>query len=47
MTAVVEITPESFQSQLAEREAEILYLKEQNAWLLRQIFGKKRSVLST
>ena len=26
---------------MAERNAEILYLKEQNAWLLRQIFGKK------
>lgn len=41
MTAVAEITPESFQSQLAERDAKILYLEEQIAWLKRQMFGKK------
>jgi transposase len=41
MTAAVEIRPESFQSQLAERDAKILYLEEQIAWLKRQIFGKK------
>lgn len=41
MTAAAKITIESLQDQMAEQSAEILYLKEQNAWLLRQIFGKK------
>jgi len=48
MTAAIKSTAESLQVHLAERDqkiveqsAEILYLKEQNAWLLRQIFGKK------
>ena len=48
MTTAVESTIESLQVHLAERNqtiveqsAEILYLKEQNTWLLRQIFGKK------
>lgn len=48
MTAAANITIESLQVQLVERDqkvmeqsAEILYLKEQNDWLLRQIFGKK------
>lgn len=41
MTAATNITIESLQGQLSERNAEIFYLKEQNAWLLRQIFGKK------
>jgi transposase len=48
MTAATEPMIESLQTQLLEREqkiteqsAEILYLKEQIAWLTRQIFGKK------
>lgn len=41
MTAALESTLESLQTQLQERDAEILHLKEQNTWLLRQIFGKK------
>ena len=41
MTAAANITIESLQKETAEQRAEILYLKEQNAWLLRQIFGKK------
>lgn len=32
---------ETLEKENAEQRAEILYLKEQNAWLLRQIFGKK------
>jgi transposase len=41
MTAAENISIESLQKETAEQRAEILYLKEQNAWLLRQIFGKK------
>ena len=41
MTAAVEITLEFLQNQLMERDAKILYLEEQLAWLKRQIFGKK------
>lgn len=41
MTAAVESTIESLQTRLMERDAEILYLKEQIAWLTRQMFGKK------
>ena len=41
MKIAVEITIESLQKETAEQRAEILSLKEQNAWLLRQIFGKK------
>lgn len=41
MSATAESTIESLQAQLNAREQENLYLKEQNAWLLRQIFGKK------
>lgn len=41
MTAAANITVESLQKENAEQRAEILYLKEQNAWLLRQMFGKK------
>lgn len=41
MTAATKYTVESLQKEAAEQRAEILYLKEQNAWLLRQIFGKK------
>lgn len=37
MTATIE----SLQKEIVEQCAEILHLKEQNAWLLRQIFGKK------
>lgn len=32
---------ETLEKENAEQRAEILYLKEQNAWLLRQIFGRK------
>lgn len=38
---MAEITIESLQVQLAERDAKITYLEEQLAWLKRQIFGKK------
>lgn len=41
MTAAVNITVESLEKKITDQCAEILYLKEQNAWLLRQIFGKK------
>ena len=48
MTAATELSIESLQAQLLERDrkvveqgAEILYLKEQISWLTRQIFGKK------
>lgn len=41
MTEEAELTIESLQDQVVKQSAEILYLKEQNAWLLRQIFGKK------
>jgi len=41
MTAAVKLTIESLEKEIANQCAEILYLKEQNAWLLRQIFGKK------
>ena len=32
---------ETLEKEITEQCAEILYLKEQNSWLLRQIFGKK------
>jgi transposase len=41
MTAAAKVTIESLKKELAEQCAEILYLKEQIAWLTRQIFGKK------
>jgi transposase len=41
MSAAAESTIGSLQTKLNACEQEILYLKEQNAWLLRQIFGKK------
>lgn len=41
MTVTAEITLEFLQNQLAERNAKILYLEEQIAWLTKQIFGKK------
>ena len=41
MTTAANISIESLEKEVAEQCAEILYLKEQNAWLLRQIFGKK------
>lgn len=41
MTAAVVLTPEELQKQNGELLAENFHLKEQNAWLLRQIFGKK------
>lgn len=41
MTAAMGITIECLQQENAKQLTEILYLKEQNAWLLRQIFGKK------
>jgi hypothetical protein len=41
MVAAVDITVESLQSQIAERDTKILYLEEQLDWLKRQIFGKK------
>lgn len=41
MNASAELTIESLQKENEEQRAEILYLKEQIAWLTRQIFGKK------
>jgi len=41
MTTALEQTIETLEKEIAERRVEILSLKEQNAWLLRQIFGKK------
>lgn len=41
MTAAANIMIESLQKENVEQRAEILYLKEQIAWLTRQIFGKK------
>lgn len=41
MTIATEQTVESLQKEIAEQYAEILYLKEQNSWLARQLFGKK------
>ena len=41
MTVAVNITVESLRKENAEQHAEILFLKEQIAWLKRQIFGKK------
>jgi transposase len=41
MTAAVNHTIESLEKELIEQRAENLYLKEQNAWMLRQIFGRK------
>lgn len=41
MTAAQILDPEFLQKKVTEQRAEILYLQEQNAWLLRQIFGKK------
>jgi transposase len=41
MSAAAESTIGSLQTKLNACEQEILYLKEQNTWLLRQIFGKK------
>jgi len=41
MTTIAETTTESLQKENAELRTEVLYLKEQLAWLKRQIFGKK------
>jgi len=41
MTTAAELTVESLQTQLIERDQKILYLEEQLAWFTRQIFGKK------
>ena len=41
MTAATIASIESLQIQLADRDREILYLKEQLEWLKRQIFGKR------
>jgi len=41
MTAVAKRSIESFEKEITEQRAEILYLKEQIAWFKRQIFGKK------
>ena len=41
MTMATELTVESLQTQLIERDQKILHLEEQLAWLKRQIFGKK------
>lgn len=41
MIAATSTTIEYLQQENAKQLAEILHLKEQNAWLLRQIFGKK------
>lgn len=41
MTAVTKQSIESLEKENAQQRAEILYLKEQIAWLTRQIFGKK------
>ncbi len=41
MTSAAEITIESLQTQLNERDQKIIRLEEQLAWLTRQLFGKK------
>lgn len=41
MTAAHILDPEVLQKKVAELRSENVYLKEQNTWLLRQIFGKK------
>lgn len=41
MTEAQIIDPEVLQKEVVELRSENVYLKEQNSWLLRQIFGKK------
>jgi transposase len=41
MTIAAKRSIETLEKEITEQRAEILYLKEQNTWLLRQIFGKK------
>jgi hypothetical protein len=41
MTVAESLDPEVLQKKVIELRSENIYLKEQNAWLLRQIFGRK------
>jgi len=41
MSTATEITIESLQVQLLERDQKIIHLEEQIAWIKRQIFGQK------